>query len=343
MRTAARLGVLAAVSLLLPAEADAQKTDVVILANGDRLTCEVQSLQRGLLEVKTDSISTINIEWADLVSVAADSLFEVEMTSGVFHYGRLASGQPRELVISGDTGSLVVDMGDVFRIVKLELGFWRRLDGNIDFGGSYTQSSGVGQASISSAIGARRPGFQWRFTYDTTVTVQSDDGGTDSRQNLQATYAFLLPDRWLIPSFAILERNQELGFDLRSTAGLAVGRAFVQSNRTVISGGGGLAYSNEQPVEGDSTSNLEAIIFASYEAFTYNFPKLDVRVAFTAFPGLSDFGRIRFTSQLRFKREFFSDDFYAALTFYDDYDSRPPAGATKTNDLGFTFSFGVSF
>ncbi len=342
-RAPARLVLFLALGLLFPRDAMAQKTDVVVFRNGDRLTCEIRTLERGLLQVKTDSLSTVNIEWADVVSITSSTLFEVEMTDGLFHYGTLSTSTPGELTITGADGPTVVDMANVFRAARLELGFWRRLEGNLDFGGSYTQSSGIGQTTIGSAVGARRPGFQWRVTYDTTVTVQEDDGGVTSRQSMQATYAKLLPNRWMIPGFAFVDRNQELGFDVRSTIGGGVGRTFIQSGRTIFGGGGGFAYNEELPVEGESTSNFEALLFLSYEVFTYNFPKLEVRTSVTAFPGLSDAGRIRLSSKAQFKREFFSSDFYTSFTIYDDYDNRPPGGAAKSNDFGVTFSLGVKF
>ncbi|HSG00227.1 MAG TPA: DUF481 domain-containing protein [Vicinamibacterales bacterium] len=340
----ARLVLVAASCLLVTAEAAAQKVDVLLFKNGDRLTCEVRLLERGLLQVKTDSLSTVDIEWADLASVTADALFEVEMTTGAFHYGRLGPAQPGELVVSGDAGSVVVDMDGVFRITKLEIGFWRRLDGSVDLGGSYTQSSGVGQATIASELKSRRPGFEWRIGYDSSVTLQ-ETGRETSSQNLQARYTQLLKNRWLIPGFGIFERNQELGFKLRSTVGAGLGRAIVQSNRTIFTAGAGLAFNREVPVDGEHNTNFEAVLFVSYDVFTYNFPKIDVRTQVSVYPSMSDAGRIRISSKAQFRRELFSSDVYAAFTVYDDYDNRPPGGAAKfsTNDLRFTFSFGVTF
>lgn len=342
-QVAARLSLTVACCLLLPVTAAAQKTDLVVFRNGDRLTCEIKTLERGLLQVKTDSLGTINIEWEDIASVTADALFEVEMTTGVFHYGRLAPAQTGELAISGDAGSIVVETIDVFRIVKLELGFWRRIDGSVDIGGSYTQSSGIGQTNISSEVRSRRPGFEWRVSYDGSATVQSHDGDESASQSLQLRYTQLLKNRWLIPGFGLFERNQDLGFDLRSSVGGGLGRAFVQSNRTIFSGGAGLSLNREQPVDGEHISNFEAVLFVSYEVFTYNYPKIDLRSELRVFPGLSDAGRVRINSKIQFRRELFTSDIYAAFTLYDDYDNRPPGGASSTNDIRFTFSFGVTF
>ena len=43
------------------------RTDVVTLANGDRITGEVVRLERGRLEFKTDDAGTLYLEWDKLV------------------------------------------------------------------------------------------------------------------------------------------------------------------------------------------------------------------------------------------------------------------------------------
>ena len=65
---ARRAATLAALVVLLASTVFAQgKTDVVTLVNGDRITCEVSKLERGRLELKTDDIGTIYIEWDNVV------------------------------------------------------------------------------------------------------------------------------------------------------------------------------------------------------------------------------------------------------------------------------------
>ena len=42
------------------------KTDVVILKNGDHVSGEIKSLERGKLSLSTDSMGTVKIEWEDV-------------------------------------------------------------------------------------------------------------------------------------------------------------------------------------------------------------------------------------------------------------------------------------
>ncbi len=48
----------------------APKTDVVIFKNGDRLTGEVKSLERGRLRFNTDATGTNSIEWDVIASLS---------------------------------------------------------------------------------------------------------------------------------------------------------------------------------------------------------------------------------------------------------------------------------
>ncbi len=43
-----------------------RKTDIVTLYNGDRVTGELKSMYVGLLEINTNSMGTIQIEWQEI-------------------------------------------------------------------------------------------------------------------------------------------------------------------------------------------------------------------------------------------------------------------------------------
>ena len=61
------------VIVALSGNASAQgKTDVVTLANGDRITGEIERLERGRLEFKTDDAGTLYLEWDKLASLVRE-------------------------------------------------------------------------------------------------------------------------------------------------------------------------------------------------------------------------------------------------------------------------------
>jgi hypothetical protein len=87
---------------------------------------------------------------------------------------------------------------------------------------------------------------------------------------------------------------------------------------------------------------VEGLAVITFKRFYYSFPKLSVDAQYTIFPSLSDWGRIRMNFQVNTSVEIFKD-FNVGLSFYDNYDNRPPAGAASKNDFGVNFTIGYFF
>src|SRR5262245_66509894 len=81
----------------------AQKTDVITLANGDRVTGEIKSYAAGRLTVDTSHSSWIKVKWSLITSISSDKQFDVETIDGVHHYGSLAPSDPpgKLTIVSG--------------------------------------------------------------------------------------------------------------------------------------------------------------------------------------------------------------------------------------------------
>ena len=88
------------IMLILTAPAfGAAKTDVVFFQNGDRLTGEVKSLERGRLRFKTDATDTISIEWDDVAYLSSDRNIQVETDEGQRFLGHLNRASNASAVI----------------------------------------------------------------------------------------------------------------------------------------------------------------------------------------------------------------------------------------------------
>lgn len=70
----------------------ADKTDVVVFSNGDRLTGEIKGLERGRLSFKTAATDTIRIEWDEVAHLTSDQRLEIDLESGQRYFGSLNSG-----------------------------------------------------------------------------------------------------------------------------------------------------------------------------------------------------------------------------------------------------------
>jgi hypothetical protein len=324
-----------------PGVADAAYNDTVVLTNGDRMKGEVKNLQQAKLEFKTDAFSTVYIKWDRVAELTAPETFEVETTDGLRLFGSLLSAGRGKLGVDIGLRVVAVKFPEVVRITLIKRTFWSRLDGSVDLGASYTKSSGVGQASLSFDVTARRPSFEVGTQFDTTITVQPNEP-VSTRATLAGGYVRFLKNRWFVPGTAKFERNTDIGLRLRSSAGAGFGRYFVQTNRSQFGSAAGLMVNREIPVEGETTTNAEAFAGARYSFFTYDRPKTTVTVALTAFPSLNVAKRFRTDLDITLKRELLKD-FTVGFTYYDTYDNKPSGGGSAAHDFGGTVTVGWTF
>jgi hypothetical protein len=319
----------------------AQKTDVVKLVNGDTLTCEIKLLDRGRLQVSTDHLGTVNIEWDKVSEVSAKRVFRVETASGLRLLGQLATTTAGHVDIVEASGPVAVPAVDVVFIVPIEQGFWRRLDGGLNLGLSYTQSSGIAQLNFNANATHRRPNAQLNASASSFFTVE-DDGDDTSRHavDLGAVRYWRQRSLWLLQGGFM--RNEELGYKARTTVSGGMGHFLVHSNRAIFVLGGGLSTSREVPLEGDSTQELEALLALRQSFFTYDTPKTNISTSLFAYPSLTQWGRLRLELDGQISREIVKD-FTIGFTIYNSYDSDPPTAGSRQNDVGLSLTIGWTF
>jgi len=330
-------------SLLCVAPVHAQgRTDVVTLANGDHITGEVVRLERGRLEFKTDDAGTLYLEWDKLASVVANRQVEVLTSDGRRYLGTLGSSSARSISVVSLGGPVSVSMSDITLITPIGRSFWSKIDGSIDAGYNYTRSSGVGQFNLNSDTVYRRPASSIRLTASATVTQKDEDSGRDDRGTLEASYLRYPWQHWFIAGAGRFETNESLGLVLRSQIGGVVGPRLINSTRAQMTVGAGLAVNEEHGVDVEPTQNLEGLLVFQTSYYTYDRPKTNVDIMLQYYPSLSNTGRQRLQADAGLKRELWKD-FFASLTFFNTFDSRPPNPSADQNDIGFVFSLGWSY
>jgi Protein of unknown function, DUF481 len=339
-RGAALLG-LAWLALAPGAEA-AAKTDVLVLRNGDHLTCELKVLQRGKLQVKTDGLGTIDVEWIHVKSVSSHGLFEVEDLLGRIYFGSLQpSLEEGKLDVVGLAGTRTLDLALVVRIEQLKRSFWKRLSGSIDVGFSYTSSSQLTQFSLDGSLRYRRPSFELQLNADSLLSTQPDVPET-RRNSLEFGYIRFRGKRLVAFGQVRAEQNRELGYELRTGLQGGLGRYLLRRSGSDVLAGFGLNVNHEVPVEGDSTDNLEGLIALDWEKFRFSTPKTDLSILLLIYPSLSQWGRYRLEARARVKQEIVKD-FSVSLTGYESFDSDPATTGASKNDWGVTLGLGYSF
>ena len=319
-----------------------EKTDVVILRNGDHISCEIKGLERGMLTVKTDSLSTVEIKWQDVESITSSFLFTVQDTRGQIYVGRLQpAAAVRHLNIDGPRAAESLDHLSVVQIKELGARAWTRFSGYVDLGYSFTKASERTQFNFSGDVTYRTERYSGQMGYSSTFGTSNGETDADRKLlTLSGTREF--SGKWLAYSRAAFEHNLELQLDRRFSLLAGPGYNIVQTNRALVTVIGAASFSRESYYGEDTRKNAEGFFGIDAQFFKLYSPKYDLITQFVFLPNFTTRGRRRTELNTKLRVELLKD-FYVTLTFYDSYDSKPPSETATKNDYGFTTGISWSF
>ncbi len=217
-----------------------------------------------------------------------------------------------------------------------------RIDGEVTAGYNFTKASEVTQLNFGVELDYRTEFRIWSLDLDTVLT-DSATNEPNQRQSLDLDYTRLRKNRWLISGNVSLNRNDELGIDLRTSVGGGGGRIMRQTDHSALILEGGLLATREDLAGSTSDEDtLEAYGTVRWDWFRYDTPELDLSTSFEVIPNLSDTGRVRGELDISLKWEMIEDLFWE-LSLYDSYDSRPATAGAEKNDYGIISSLGYEF
>jgi len=325
--------------------AAAQKEDVVIFNNGDRLTGEIRGLTRGKLSFNTDATGTIQIDWVDIAEVQSELTFDIELANGQRFLGSLLAPEEagRLAIDTGRADPLDYPFSRIVSLTEIEATLRDRIDLDVDFGYDFTKNSDVENVSmgVTAAYTAQRNIAEARFR--TIRTDRGENGGLVDQANLNLNYTRLLRERWLATGIVGFESNAEQGFDLRTTVGGAAGRIFSQSGEHRISWRAGLIRIQEEVVDSPTVTNsTEGLLNLTLDIFRASGNDFDVTSRLTIFPSFTQSGRYRTEMDLDFDWELYEDIVWG-VSFYHKFDTDLPSTGAASSDYGVITSVGIDF
>lgn len=324
----------------------AQKTDIVVVQNGDQITGEVKSLKDNVLKFSTDDMGTLSIKWDKVLHIVSKHTFQLQVKGGDLILGSLDStsltGYVRVLSDSVWTDVRSEDIIELLRINQTILG---RIDGNISLGYSYTKSSDVhslnGKFNISYLANRNLTELK-----SSTILTNQQDSIFTSKSDLSISQTKIFNKNWFSTGSYLLEQNTELGVKLRNLISLTYGKNLIKQNRMFLLISAGIAGNNEQYYEnenGQLTPNsldLEGLIKFEYRFFSNNEPEFNIHPYLILYPSLTDWGRLRSDFNIDLKFELLHNLFFTT-TFYNQLDTKSEKGSKV--DYGIITSFGFSF
>ena len=319
------------------------KTDVVVLINGDRITCEIKKMSRGKLTISTDSMGTIDVEWADVAEIKSSFYFRVEASSGQRFFGTLEHREGTTTLRVMSVGvTAAPEMGTVVEITPIEESFWEKLNGSLSVGFSYTRASNVSEFTFDWANRYLTERNLFDLGAKTMMTDKGDSTGVTRRIDLTLSYARLLKNKWTGNASITVARNDELDLKRRLLLSLTSGVSPIKNSSDILMFSAGLAVNSEIATNGIQTESLEGVLTGSYSRFIYNTPKTDISTGFKFYPSLTERGRYRFNLDIKFRREIVKDLFFD-LSYYHEYDSQASSGEGSKKDYGIVTSIGWSY
>jgi putative salt-induced outer membrane protein YdiY len=340
-----RSGVVIFINLLFVLTAIAKNVDdVVVLKNGDRLTGEIKGLQSGELRIKADYMAeAVRLDWSRVERLESKSTFMIWLVDGklVTDVMRLLPSNSNDVASFVIGNSTRVHQLDVIRITPADRHFWKRLEGSIDFGFSFTSGNDQYQTQLTASTTYRTGDHSFTASIDSSFSGQTE-GDSLRRNQFSFDYRKQLSRRWYVGGLFDLLHSDQQSLDLRTTVGAIAGRNVVQTENTRLSLFGGIAGTREHYSESigrPRTTNADAIAGADFATFRFN--RTDIRSRFSLFPSLTTPGRMRLqaTSDLRIK---IVKDLWFGFHVYENFDSKPPVRADQ-NDLGVSTSLGWKF
>jgi putative salt-induced outer membrane protein YdiY len=319
------------------------KTDVVTLKNGDRFTGEIKGVAQETLELDTDAAGTLKLEWTHVASVTSLFNYEVETTTGERYFGSFdASGKAGELLVAGDDGKHTVPLSEVFSISPLGRDFWKRLNGNVNLGFSYTQSNRAVQYSLSAATHYQNRKY---LAFGQLNSIFNNQEGVDSTKQQFLGIRLTRSVKKVSGVYGVfqLQSNPDQGFNLRSVIGGGYDRFLVHRQNGYFIVNAGLVYDREQIVGSPQVDNsAELTAGLQFANFSLDKPNRTITIGFDTFTNVTDTPRFRAQLNLSLTWEIVNN-FNLGITLLDSYDTRPPTVEAKTNDMSLSLSVGYSY
>lgn len=320
---------------------DPEKSDVLVLRNGDRMTGDLRELSRGVVTFRTDAAATIYVKWTRVVTALTDKVFEIRLNDGRRYIGSMAPGQAAYRVdIRAVRDTLEIPIRTVVELVRIKKTFWERLDGSVDVGFDYSQQNSKLDLNLSTKIKYDIANNRVSLAFDGSFSRQ-DSVSDIKRGNVSALYLHGLGERWFWAGAGASATNSQLSLEASGSLGTGPGRFLILSNTVTLGAWIGIYYRTERYTDNSARSTMPLSLMTDFQWFSWAGLTRDVSSRLAIAPVLNDQGRWQISFTANAKRELLSF-LYLNLGIREYFDSKPPTEANK-NDFSFTTSLSWTF
>lgn len=317
---------------ILPSVTMAERTDTVLLINGNAVTGEIKSYEFGSLEYGTDSMGTVQIDWEDVVGITSNQTVQVEVSNGTRFLGNLDAAEERFYInVVTEHGPVELSMKRIVRITPIDVSdtFVERLEGGLSVGLNSQSGSGVTIFDTTADVRYRTELYLVGITVNSSITDQPSEE-TQSNHAARLNYQRFRRNRWFTDWFSSWERNDQLGIESRTSLGAGLGRYIVQTNRNQFSLMAGAQATRSESTGQEPGDTLGEGRFQIRYLHRNLKPETNITFTTNIFPVFEDLSSYRSETSLILDRELISDlDF--RIDIFHKYQSEAPSTGEKTD------------
>lgn len=329
------------------------KTDVLVMKNGDHLTCEIKGLEDGVLYASFDYIlSTQSVQWSKVAYIESRQLFIVKTVDGSVYTGTLSTVEtdekrPMEIkVVESSDKQTELPRKEVVRMDQTSEKFLQRFSGDVNSGIIYSKGNQTTQYTLGADLAYIRDRWWANANYNSTLSSSSGTSSAATRNQLNFMGVHLMRrNNWFYTGIGSFLQSSEQDISLQANIGAGVGYYFKNTNRASIALIGGAAWQSTNyraTVPPVPTQNVAAALIGTELKF-FKFNKTNLDVTASAFPALSEPGRIYVNTNATYYIKI-TGDLSWNVSFYGNWDNNPPAhfsGSDYGTSSGLSYSFGL--
>ena len=328
------------------------KTDVIVMKNGDRFTCEVKRIEGGVLQADFDYVDgTVSIDWLKVARLESTALFLIQLQDGSIYSGKVVipetlSGIPVKIEIHPDDAQepLAVDKSDVVRMTQTSESLLQRFSGSLSLGAQYSKGNSTTQYAFGSELDYQETRWGSKLTYNSNLSSSTGaETATRNQVDLNAYHLFPWKNYFYGGSWAFLQSSVQ-GIEAQTNVALGVGRYLKNTNRVRFTAFGGLGWQRTRYVPSIATQQAQnvgvALISLDLEVFTFKKTRLNADAS--AVPAVTDLGRLFYKTNLTYYLKLFRKIDWN-FSFYGNWDTRPPPqfqGSDYGSSTGLSWTFG---
>ena len=328
-----------------------EKSDVLVMRNGDRLTCEIKSLDSDVLYIKVDYVlGLISVDWSKVDHIESKQLFLVKTQDGSVYSGALAttvssSARPLTIeVVEPSTKKVELDKSQITQMEETSENFLQRFNGQIGLGSTYNRGNQSAQYNLNADVNYPRERWSAEASYSSNLS-SSSGSSVATRNDVELSGLRLLRwSNWYYAGLTEFLQSSQQGITLQSTFGGGIGRYLKNTGRASVSLTGGFAWQRINYDQGVRTAPTQQVTsgLVTTQVNLYYFDRTNLNVSAMLLPALSDPGRVHFNLNTSYYVRLWRK-FTWNVTFYGNWDNHPPPGFSGSDygsSTGVSWRFG---